>query len=129
MKIVKTDTFFAKVHSLRQLRPTSPCSDSPDHPDEETIKQENKKYGDILRIDTLDTYEALSAKTIKMFTILPDLIKADFYFKVDDDVAVNTDALITYLKGKRGQGNLYTVSLLNFHSIILLVSVHIASYF
>lgn len=89
------------------------CSESPDHPDEETIRAENKEFGDIIRLDTLDTYEDLSAKTIKLFSSIPDMFAADFYFKVDDDVAVNTDALITYLKAKQGQGNLYAVSLLS----------------
>lgn len=46
-----------------------------------------------------------------MFSILPEMFKADFYFKVDDDVAVNVEALETYLKNKRGQGNLYAVRL------------------
>ena len=37
-------------------------------------------------------------------------VDADFYFKIDDDVAVNVDALADYLDERRTQGNLYLVS-------------------
>ena len=36
-------------------------------------------------------------------------VDADFYFKIDDDVAVNVDALADYLDERRTQGNLYLV--------------------
>ena len=38
-------------------------------------------------------------------------VDADFYFKIDDDVAVNVDALADYLDERRTQGNLYLVSI------------------
>ena len=69
-----------------------------------------QQYGDIVRIDMVDTYADLSMKTLRMFSILPQKIDADFYFKVDDDVAVNVDALADYLDARRTQGNLYLVS-------------------
>lgn len=68
-----------------------------------------QKYGDIVRVDVVDTYGDLSLKTLKMFSTLPSKIDADFYFKVDDDVAVNLDAMAAYLKDRRSQGNLYLV--------------------
>lgn len=37
------------------------------------------------------------------------LADADFYFKIDDDVAVNVEALASYLQQRRSQGNLYLV--------------------
>ena len=67
-------------------------------------------YGDIVRVDVVDTYGDLSLKTLKLFATLPSKIDADFYFKVDDDVAVNVDAMATYLRERRSQGNLYLVS-------------------
>lgn len=51
----------------------------------------------------------LSLKTLKLFGELPDLIDADFYFKIDDDVGVNVPALAEYLEERRTQGNLYLV--------------------
>ena len=67
-------------------------------------------YGDIVRVDVVDTYGDLSLKTLKLFATLPSKIDADFYFKVDDDVAVNVDAMAAYLRERRSQGNLYLVS-------------------
>ena len=41
-----------------------------------------------------------SMKTLKMFSVLPAKFDADFYFKIDDDVAVNVDAMATYLQAQ-----------------------------
>jgi hypothetical protein len=71
------------------------------------IQEEIKQHGDIWRLDMVDTYADLSMKTLKMFTVLPQKIDADFYFKIDDDVAVNVDAMAAYLTQRRNQGNLY----------------------
>ncbi len=87
------------------------CSEQKDDPDELRIQEEIKLYGDILRLDMVDTYADLSLKTLKMFTVLPAKYDADFYFKIDDDVAVNIDAMAAYLAAKRNQGNLYLVRL------------------
>ena len=86
------------------------CSEQKDDPDEVNLRAEMQQYGDIVRIDMVDTYADLSMKTLRMFSILPQKIDADFYFKVDDDVAVNVDALADYLEAHRTQGNLYMVS-------------------
>ena len=85
------------------------CSEQKDDPDELRVQEEIKLYGDILRLDMVDTYADLSMKTMKMFTVLPAKFDADFYFKIDDDVAVNIDAMANYLQAKRNQGNLYLV--------------------
>lgn len=74
------------------------------------LKEEMKEFGDIVRLDIVDSYSDLSGKTLKMFAVLPKKIDADFYFKVDDDVAVNVEAVESYLKERRNQGNLYMVS-------------------
>ena len=68
-----------------------------------------RQFGDILRVDVVDTYGDLSLKTLKTFATMPGKIDADFYFKVDDDVAVNVAALTGYLQQRRTQGNLYLV--------------------
>ena len=93
-----------------QIEMHSHCSEQKDDPDEVKLKAEMQQFGDIVRIDMVDTYADLSMKTLRMFSILPQKIDADFYFKVDDDVAVNVDALADYLDARRTQGNLYLVS-------------------
>ena len=85
------------------------CSEQKDDPDEAKLLDEMKAYGDIWRIDMVDTYADLALKTLKMFSILPARVDADFYFKVDDDVAMNVGAMAEYLQSKRSQGNLYLV--------------------
>eukprot|EP00884_Botryococcus_braunii_P017186 jgi/Botrbrau1/4150/Bobra.0192s0019.2 len=82
-------------------------SEQKDDPDELRIQQEIVKYNDILRLDLVDTYNDLSLKTLKMFSVLPSKFDADFYFKIDDDVAVNVYAMADYLAARRTQGNLY----------------------
>ena len=110
---------FSGLLKLLNVKPALPDTDrivqcvrseQKDDPDELRIQEEIKLYGDILRLDMVDTYADLSMKTLKMFSVLPAKFDADFYFKIDDDVAVNVDAMATYLQAKRNQGNLYLVS-------------------
>ena len=82
-------------------------SDQKDDPDEARLRAEAAEFGDIVRLDMVDTYADLSMKTLKMFSVLPDMWDAAFYFKIDDDVAVNVPALADYLAQRAGQGNLY----------------------
>ena len=93
------------------------CSEQKGDPEDYRLQEEMKAYGDILRLDVVDSYDDLSKKTLKMFTVLPQKIDAYFYFKVDDDVALNIDAMEAYLQERKNQGNLYLVSLLVFISI------------
>ena len=92
------------------------CSEQKGDPEDFRLQEEMKAYGDILRLDVVDSYDDLSKKTLKMFTVLPQKIDAYFYFKVDDDVALNIDAMETYLTERKNQGNLYLVSTLLFLS-------------
>lgn len=69
-----------------------------------------QEYGDILRVDAFDAHENLSEKTLQLFSMLTHRFSADFYFKIDDDVAVNIEALAHYLTAHRDNGNLYMVS-------------------
>lgn len=73
------------------------------------VKAEAQQYGDIVRLDAVDTYADLPTKALKLFSALPDIFDADFYFKVDDDVILNIPALASYLRPRRHQGNLYMV--------------------
>ena len=85
------------------------CREQSDDPAERAVQAEASQYGDILRLDSTDTYADLSSKTVKLFSKLPGKFRADFYFKVDDDVIVNVPALVAYLEPRRQHGNLYMV--------------------
>lgn len=74
---------------------------------EQQLKEEIDKYGDIIRLDVDDVYENLSAKTIRLFSDLPEKYIADYYMKVDDDIAINLPELSAYLKTRGKQPNLY----------------------
>lgn len=75
--------------------------------DEMALQEEMKQYNDVLRLNMVDSYDALSRKTQRLFTDIPNTIDAHFYFKVDDDVAINVDALAGYLRERQSQPNLY----------------------
>lgn len=57
------------------------------------IQAEDKKHGDLLRLDHVEGYLELSAKTKTYFAAAVALWDADFYVKVDDDVHVNIATL------------------------------------
>ena len=51
-----------------QLRDDLNYSEQKDDPDEVKLKAEMQQYGDIVRIDMVDTYADLSMKTLRMFS-------------------------------------------------------------
>nr|GMC77101.1 probable beta-1,3-galactosyltransferase 2 isoform X1 [Ipomoea batatas] len=53
------------------------------------IEAEDKKHGDFLRLDHVEGYLELSAKTKTYFSTAVKLWDAEYYIKVDDDVHVN----------------------------------------
>ncbi|KAI4374783.1 hypothetical protein MLD38_012735 [Melastoma candidum] len=57
------------------------------------IEAEDKKHGDFLRLEHVEGYLELSAKTKIYFATAVTLWDADFYVKVDDDVHVNIATL------------------------------------
>ncbi|CAK9163934.1 unnamed protein product [Ilex paraguariensis] len=57
------------------------------------IEAEDRKHGDFLRLEHIEGYLELSAKTKSFFTTAVALWDADFYVKVDDDVHVNIATL------------------------------------
>ncbi|KDD74030.1 galactosyltransferase, partial [Helicosporidium sp. ATCC 50920] len=82
-------------------------SDSQLDPVEGDIRAEAQEFGDILRLDVVDAYGVLSAKTLALFESLPRMHDADFYFKIDDDVAVNVPAFVGWLETRRSEQDLY----------------------
>ncbi|GMI75285.1 hypothetical protein like AT1G05170 [Hibiscus trionum] len=69
------------------------------------IEAENKKHGDFLRLEHVEGYLELSAKTKIYFATAVALWDADFYVKVDDDVHVNIatlgETLVRHRKKRR----------------------------
>ncbi|KAF6168163.1 hypothetical protein GIB67_011548 [Kingdonia uniflora] len=71
------------------------------------VKAEDLKHGDILRLDHVEGYLELSAKTKIYFATAVSLWDADFYIKVDDDVHVNIATLGTTLARHRSKPRVY----------------------
>ncbi|CAN6481617.1 unnamed protein product [Victoria cruziana] len=57
------------------------------------IEAENRRHGDFMRLEHVEGYLELSAKTKTYFATAVTTWDADFYIKVDDDVHVNIGAL------------------------------------
>ncbi|KAK4420774.1 putative beta-1,3-galactosyltransferase 2 [Sesamum alatum] len=73
----------------------------------ESIEAEDKKHGDFLRLEHVEGYLELSAKTKAFFTTAITLWDADFYVKVDDDVHVNIATLGATLARHRSKPRVY----------------------
>ena len=46
-----------------------------DDPAERAVQAEAKRFGDVLRLDSTDTYADLSSKTLKLFGKLPGKVQ------------------------------------------------------
>ncbi|KAL5201000.1 hypothetical protein ABZP36_035354 [Zizania latifolia] len=64
---------------------------------DKSIDAEDAIHHDFLRLDHVEGYHKLSAKTKIFFSTAVALWDADFYVKVDDDVHVNLGMLVTTL--------------------------------
>ncbi|KAL0362838.1 UNVERIFIED_CONTAM: putative beta-1,3-galactosyltransferase 2, partial [Sesamum calycinum] len=71
------------------------------------IEAEDRKHGDFLRLEHVEGYLELSAKTKTYFTTAVQLWDADFYVKVDDDVHVNIATLGATLARHRSKPRVY----------------------
>ncbi|KAG5114510.1 hypothetical protein JHK82_037779 [Glycine max] len=71
------------------------------------IEAEDRKHGDFLRLDHVEGYLELSAKTKTYFATAVNLWDADFYIKVDDDVHVNIATLGQTLVRHRSKPRVY----------------------
>ncbi|CAH2059793.1 unnamed protein product [Thlaspi arvense] len=72
-----------------------------------SIEAEDRKHGDILRLDHVEGYLELSGKTKTYFTTAVSMWDADFYVKVDDDVHVNIATLGETLVRHRKKHRVY----------------------
>ncbi|XP_022716888.1 probable beta-1,3-galactosyltransferase 4 isoform X3 [Durio zibethinus] len=71
------------------------------------IEAEDRKHGDFLRVEHVEGYLELSAKTKTYFATAAALWDADFYVKVDDDVHVNIATLGSTLARHRSKSRVY----------------------
>ncbi|KAL4562505.1 hypothetical protein LXL04_034711 [Taraxacum kok-saghyz] len=72
-----------------------------------SIEEEEKLYGDFMRLNHSEPYMDLSAKTKMYFATAVKTWDADFYVKVDDDVHVNIGALTRKLLGHVNKPRVY----------------------
>ncbi|KAK1396099.1 Hexosyltransferase [Heracleum sosnowskyi] len=71
------------------------------------IEAEGRKHGDFLRLDHVEGYLELSAKTKTYFATAVSTWDAEFYIKVDDDVHVNIATLGETLIRHRKKPRIY----------------------
>ncbi|XP_024529312.1 probable beta-1,3-galactosyltransferase 2 isoform X1 [Selaginella moellendorffii] len=71
------------------------------------IDAEEAQHGDFLRLDHIEGYMELSAKTKIYFSTAVAKWDAEFYVKVDDDVHVNIGMLVSTLSLLRSQPRTY----------------------
>ncbi|OIW05951.1 hypothetical protein TanjilG_07227 [Lupinus angustifolius] len=71
------------------------------------IEAEDRKHGDFLRLNHVEGYLELSAKTKTYFATAVNLWDADFYVKVDDDIHVNIATLGETLARHRSKPRIY----------------------
>ncbi|GLT59797.1 hypothetical protein SLA2020_325960 [Shorea laevis] len=74
---------------------------------DKAIEAEDRKHGDFLRLEHVEGYLELSAKTKIYFATAVALWDADFYVKVDDDVHVNIATLGATLARHRSNPRVY----------------------
>ncbi|KAK3427537.1 hypothetical protein EUGRSUZ_F03738 [Eucalyptus grandis] len=71
------------------------------------IDSEDAQHKDFLRLEHVEGYHELSAKTKTFFSTAVAMWDADFYIKVDDDVHVNLGMLATTLARHRSKPRVY----------------------
>ncbi|KAG0476490.1 hypothetical protein HPP92_012881 [Vanilla planifolia] len=71
------------------------------------IDSEDDQHNDFLRLDHVEGYHELSAKTKIFFSTAAALWDAEFYVKVDDDVHVNLGMLAATLARHRSKPRVY----------------------
>ncbi|KAL9691392.1 hypothetical protein QQ045_011814 [Rhodiola kirilowii] len=74
---------------------------------DQAIEAEDKQHGDFMRLEHVEGYLRLSAKTKRYFTTAVTQWDAEFYVKVDDDVHVNLGALGHKLAQYRSKPRVY----------------------
>ncbi|XP_075519013.1 beta-1,3-galactosyltransferase 7-like isoform X1 [Primulina tabacum] len=71
------------------------------------LDSEEAQHNDFLRLEHVEGYHELSAKTKTFFTTAVSMWDADFYVKVDDDVHVNLGTLAANLARHRSKPRVY----------------------
>ncbi|XP_068656098.1 probable beta-1,3-galactosyltransferase 2 [Aristolochia californica] len=74
---------------------------------DKAVEAEDRKHGDFMRLEHVEGYLELSAKTRAYFATAVATWDADFYVKVDDDVHVNIATLGTTLVRHRSKPRVY----------------------
>ncbi|KAG2651705.1 hypothetical protein PVAP13_1NG306100 [Panicum virgatum] len=74
---------------------------------DKAIDSEDAQHHDFLRLDHVEGYHELSAKTKIFFSTAVGIWDADFYVKVDDDVHVNLGMLATTLARHKSKPRTY----------------------
>lgn len=74
---------------------------------DKALEEEERKHGDFLRLDHVEGYNELSAKTKIYFSTAVSLWEADFYVKIDDDVHLNIGTLASILVGHHNKPRVY----------------------
>ncbi|XP_072973799.1 beta-1,3-galactosyltransferase 7-like [Typha angustifolia] len=74
---------------------------------DKAIDSEEAQHHDFLRLDHVEGYHELSAKTKTFFSAAVAIWDADFYVKVDDDIHVNLGMLATTLFRHRSKPRTY----------------------
>ncbi|KAI3901400.1 hypothetical protein MKX01_009648 [Papaver californicum] len=74
---------------------------------DKAMEAEERKHGDFLRLDHVEGYLELSAKTKIYFATAFSMWDAEFYIKVDDDVHVNIGTLGTTLAMHQSKKRVY----------------------
>lgn len=74
---------------------------------DKAIEAEDMKHGDFMRLDHVEGYLELSAKTKAYFVTAISMWDAEFYVKVDDDVHVNIATLGNTLARLRSKPRVY----------------------
>uniref|UniRef100_A0A453NWQ0 Hexosyltransferase n=1 Tax=Aegilops tauschii subsp. strangulata TaxID=200361 RepID=A0A453NWQ0_AEGTS len=74
---------------------------------DKAIDAEDAQHHDFLRLDHVEGYHELSAKTKIFFSTAVGIWDADFFVKVDDDVHVNLGMLATTLARHKAKPRTY----------------------
>jgi hypothetical protein len=79
------------------------------------IRAEARRHGDILQEDFVDSYRNLTLKTMMIFKWASEqCAHARYLLRINDDVAVNTPKLMTYLHSTKRNLTLYLSLSLSF---------------
>ncbi|KAJ3684301.1 hypothetical protein LUZ61_013465 [Rhynchospora tenuis] len=76
---------------------------------DKAIDVEESQHHDFLRLDHVEGYHELSAKTKIFFSTAVSIWDADFHVKVDDDVHVNLGMLASTLARHRSKARTYNI--------------------